>query len=67
LERKRKAGERDQFIWYCDHCGEKLYDVSVEVGDYRQDPVSQVHRRFYGDEALRTCKKCGDIMPVPPR
>ena len=67
LERKRKAGERDQFIWYCDHCGEKLYDVSVEVGDYRRDPVSQVHRKFYEDETLRTCKKCGDIMPVPPR
>jgi 3-hydroxyanthranilate 3,4-dioxygenase len=67
LERKRKAGERDQFIWYCDDCGEKLYDVTVEVGDYRQDPVAQVHRKFYNDEALRTCKKCGGVMPVPPR
>jgi 3-hydroxyanthranilate 3,4-dioxygenase len=67
LERKRKAGEQDRFIWYCDKCGEKIYDVSVEVGDYRQDPVAQVHEKFYSNESLRTCKRCGHILPVPPR
>jgi 3-hydroxyanthranilate 3,4-dioxygenase len=66
LERKRKAGESDQFIWLCDRCGEKVYQVSVEVGDYRQDPVGQVHKKFYRDPSLRTCKKCGFIVPVPP-
>jgi 3-hydroxyanthranilate 3,4-dioxygenase len=67
FERKRKAHEKDQFIWFCDRCGAKIYDVSVEVGDYRQDPVSQVHQRFYGDESLRTCKDCGAVIPLPPR
>jgi 3-hydroxyanthranilate 3,4-dioxygenase len=67
FERKRKDGEKDHFLWYCDGCGEKVYEVSVEVGDYRQDPVAQVHERFYSDEKLRTCKRCGAIVPVPPR
>jgi len=67
LERKRKPGERDHFKWYCDKCGFKVYEVSVEVGDYNADPVSQVYEKFYGDENLRTCKKCGTLVPVPPK
>jgi 3-hydroxyanthranilate 3,4-dioxygenase len=66
FERKRKAGEKDQFMWLCEKCGNKVYEVSVEVGDYRQDPVSQVHQKFYGDESLRVCKQCGAVIPVPP-
>jgi len=67
FERKRKTGEVDQFMWFCDNCGQKVYEVAVEVGDYRQDPVSQVHQRFYGDRALRTCKGCGNVIPTPPK
>ena len=67
FERKRKPGERDLFKWYCEQCGFKVYEVAVEVGDYRADPVSQVYEKFYGDETLRTCKKCGTIVPVPPK
>jgi hypothetical protein len=25
-----------------------------------------VHQKFHDDESLRTCTKCGHIMPVPP-
>ena len=67
FERKRHPGERDLFKWYCDKCGFKVYEVAVEVGDYRADPVSQVYEKFYGDEQLRTCKKCGAVVPVPPK
>jgi 3-hydroxyanthranilate 3,4-dioxygenase len=67
FERKRQTGEKDYFLWFCDNCGAKVYETSVEVGDYRQDPVSQVHQSFYGDEELRTCKRCGAVIPVPPR
>jgi 3-hydroxyanthranilate 3,4-dioxygenase len=65
IERKRRAGEDDRFLWLCGGCGEKVYEVSVHVGDYSQDPVSGVHERFYGDESLRTCKKCGAVVPRP--
>ena len=65
IERKRRAGEEDRFLWRCARCGEKVYDVAVEVGDYSLDPVSKVHERFYNDERLRTCKRCGDVVPRP--
>lgn len=65
FERKRKAEEQDHFLWFCEQCGEKVYEVAVHMGDYSQDPVSQVHRKFYGEESLRTCKRCGAIIPQP--
>jgi 3-hydroxyanthranilate 3,4-dioxygenase len=67
IERKRKAGEQDRFIWLCEKCGDRVYETAVQVGDYRQDPVSQVHQKFYGDKSLRTCRKCGTVIPAPPR
>jgi 3-hydroxyanthranilate 3,4-dioxygenase len=66
FERKRRAGEQDHFRWFCNQCGAKVYETSVEVGDYRADPVGQVYRKFSSDEQLRTCKQCGYVMPVPP-
>ena len=65
FERMRKAEEEDRFMWFCEKCGKKVYEVDVRVGYYRDDAVSQVHKNFYGDEALRTCKACGDVVPTP--
>ena len=67
FERKRRPGEIDEFRWFCDGCGELVYKTSVEVGDYRSDPVGQVYRAFFGDEELRTCKNCGHVVPSPQR
>ncbi len=66
FERKRKTGEIDHFKWFCNHCGEKVHETSVEVGDYRADPVGQVYQKFSSDEKLRTCKKCAAVIPAPP-
>jgi 3-hydroxyanthranilate 3,4-dioxygenase len=65
FERTRRPGEVDRFIWYCDHCGEQIHEARAEVGDYREDPVGQVYQAFYADESLRTCRKCGWVVPVP--
>jgi 3-hydroxyanthranilate 3,4-dioxygenase len=67
FERKRKAGEIDYFKWFCNKCGEKVYETAAEVGDYRADPVGQVYQKFSSDEKLRTCKNCGTVVPVPPK
>ena len=61
----RKPGERDRFMWFCENCGKKVYEVDVTVGNYSDDPVGQVHREFYDDEKLRTCKHCGSVVPKP--
>jgi 3-hydroxyanthranilate 3,4-dioxygenase len=67
FERKRKPGEIDYFKWFCNKCSEKVYEISAHVGDYRADPVGQIYRTFSSDETLRTCKKCGTVIPAPPK
>src|SRR5262249_26902536 len=57
FERKRKAGEIDYFKWFCNKCGEKVYETSAEVGDYRADPVGQVYQKFSSDEKIRAGEK----------
>jgi 3-hydroxyanthranilate 3,4-dioxygenase len=64
METKRRSGEIDGFMWFCESCGEKLYDERFEL----EDIVSQlppVMNRFFGSEEHRTCKLCGAVMPKP--
>ncbi len=65
LERQRRPGEQDRFVWFCERCNTKLYEVSKHVGDYREDPVSRAYEEFYSSEVHRTCTNCGYVMPRP--
>ena len=65
LERKRRPGERDRFLWFCERCNTKLYETDKQVQDYREDPVSRVHEEFYAAEAHRTCARCGHVTARP--
>jgi 3-hydroxyanthranilate 3,4-dioxygenase len=61
IERVRKAGELDGFQWYCERCGERLYEEFFELTDIeRQFPP--VFERFFGDAARRTCRRCGAVL-----
>ena len=61
IERKRHAGELDGFQWYCERCGERLYEEFFELTDIeRQFPP--VFERFFADAARRTCRRCGTVM-----
>jgi 3-hydroxyanthranilate 3,4-dioxygenase len=63
-ERKRREGEVDRFQWYCPQCDGFLHEESFIVWDYSEDPVSEAYRRFFESENLRTCKKCGTVVPA---
>jgi 3-hydroxyanthranilate 3,4-dioxygenase len=63
VERHRKEGETDRFRWYCEDCGNFLHEETFVVDDYTKDPVSQACRNFFENEAARTFKKCGTVMP----
>lgn len=64
IERYRKPGEKDGFLWFCENCDNKLYEEYVEVTDIvKQLPI--VMEKFYSDKELRTCKKCGTVMEPP--
>jgi 3-hydroxyanthranilate 3,4-dioxygenase len=64
-ERKRREGEVDRFHWYCEKCDALLHEETFIVRDYAADPVSKAYQRFFGNEAFRTCKQCGEVMPAP--
>jgi 3-hydroxyanthranilate 3,4-dioxygenase len=64
-ERKRREDEIDRFHWYCTRCDGFLHEEIFIVRDYAEDPVSKAYRRFFDNEAFRTCKKCGEVMPAP--
>lgn len=64
METRRRSGEIDGFMWYCESCGEKLYEERFEL----EDIVSQlppVMNRFFNSEKHRTCRICGAVMPKP--
>lgn len=61
MERYRRPGEKDGFIWHCENCGNRLHEEYVELTDI----VSQlppIMERFWSNADLRTCKKCGTYM-----
>ena len=64
-ERQRRQGELDRFHWYCQKCDDFLHEETFVVRDYAEDPVSKAYKRFYDNETFRTCKNCGEVMPVP--
>jgi len=66
IERYRKPGEQDGFLWFCEKCNEKLYEEYVEVTDIvKQLPL--VMDKFYGSLHLRTCNKCGTVLEPPKK
>lgn len=65
LERKRRAGERDRFSWFCEKCRAPLFESVKVVSDYREDPVSRVYEEFYSEDKHRTCGKCGHVTARP--
>ena len=62
VERKRRPEELDGFMWFCENCGNKLYEEFLHVDDIVAD-LPPVLARFMDDEALRTCDECGTVMP----
>lgn len=66
IERKRREGELDGLLWYCENCNEKLYEEYFQLGDITTQ-FQGVFERFYSNEDLRTCNNCGDVMEPPEK
>jgi 3-hydroxyanthranilate 3,4-dioxygenase len=61
IERVRKSGELDGFQWYCEQCGERLYEEFFELTDIeRQFPP--LFERFFDNAQRRTCRRCGTVL-----
>lgn len=54
----------DGLIWYCENCGEKLYEEYFVLHDI-ETQFPPIFDRFFGSEAHRTCSACGTVMQPP--
>ncbi|MBR9978294.1 MAG: 3-hydroxyanthranilate 3,4-dioxygenase [Bacteroidetes bacterium] len=66
IERKRREGERDGLLWFCEQCNEKLHEEYF-VLDNIVTQMPPIMERFFASEKLRTCRSCGTIMQAPVR
>ncbi len=57
IERQRKETEIDALQWYCEKCGEKLYEEQFKLTDITGQ-FQPIFERFFNSDA-GTCKKCG--------
>jgi 3-hydroxyanthranilate 3,4-dioxygenase len=65
MERKRREGETDGLLWFCEKCNNKLYEEYFTLTDIATQ-FQGVFAKFYGNENLRTCRNCGHVMEPPP-
>ena len=64
IERQRRPGELDGLQWYCEHCDALLYEERFALTDI-ETQFPPVFARFFGNESLRTCRRCGTVMSAP--
>lgn len=64
VEVTRPKDVQDGFQWYCESCGNKLYEEKMRVDDIVKD-LPGVMEKFYASKGLRTCKKCGTVLEPP--
>ena len=64
VERKREPSESDGLMWFCENCGNKLYEEYFPLTNIVTQ-LPPVFERFYGNLDLRTCKNCGAVMEPP--
>lgn len=64
IERPRARDELDGIAWFCPRCAGKLHQVDFWCQDIERG-LRDVIQTFNADEALRTCTRCGAVLPDP--
>jgi len=65
MELYRNQGEEDACMWFCEKCGNKLYEEHFMLTDIVTQ-LPKVLNSYYSNLELRTCKNCGTVMQPPP-
>jgi 3-hydroxyanthranilate 3,4-dioxygenase len=66
IERQRDTKELDGFLWFCENCGNKVYEKYVYVTDLVKQ-LPEVFDEFYNNPENCTCKNCGTVITRPPK
>lgn len=64
IERKRHEGELDGVMWFCESCGEKLYEEFFPLKNIVTQ-LPPIMERFFSSEEHRSCTQCGAVMARP--
>ena len=65
MERRRRDGEMDGLMWFCEKCNSKLYEEKFVLNDIASQ-FQVVFEKFYNSKELKTCQSCGYEMVPPP-
>jgi 3-hydroxyanthranilate 3,4-dioxygenase len=63
VEMKRPR-EKDRLRWYCDNCGELVYEAEFKLDNIAVD-LKRIMDDFWANENLRRCKKDGSVIAPP--
>ena len=63
IEQKRSKEHTDGFLWFCDHCGNKLHEVYLPLTDIEKQ-LPLVFAEFNANTDLHTCRRCGHTLAV---
>ena len=64
IERYRREGEKDGFMWFCEECHHLLYEEYFVLKDIVTQ-LPPIMERFFSSEENRTCKQCQAVMQAP--
>ncbi len=64
VERKRRPGELDGLAWFCEQCGEVLYESVFALRDIETD-LPPIFAAFNARPEHRTCRRCGTVHTGP--
>jgi 3-hydroxyanthranilate 3,4-dioxygenase len=65
MERRRRPGEMDGLMWFCEKCNNKLFEEKFVLNDIASQ-FQGIFEKFYNSLELKTCKSCGAVMEPPP-
>jgi 3-hydroxyanthranilate 3,4-dioxygenase len=65
VERKRKADEKESFIWFCERCDALVFSREIVQTDIAVQ-VRRIYEAFNANAVLRTCKACGYVFAEAP-
>lgn len=64
IEKKRTAEHTDGLQWYCENCGNKLYEEYFPLENIVEQ-LPPIINKFHNSLELRTCDNCGTVMEIP--
>jgi 3-hydroxyanthranilate 3,4-dioxygenase len=64
VERKRRSDELDQLVWFCESCNHELHRTTFNLTNIETELGAAI-AHVNADEQLRTCQRCGTVLPIP--